>query len=114
MIGVTTTKEGVLFQKIAPSGFRILSAIDQTAWNLGIDLEITAGTNGTHSGPNDPHYRGEAYDLHSKSYTPDLKQQIFEAIMSLLGFDRFYGFLEDEGTPNEHWHFQRKKGTAYP
>lgn len=114
MIGVTTTKEGVLFQKIAPSGFRILSAIDQTAWNLGIDLVITSGTDGEHSGPNDPHHRGEAYDVRSHGFAEELKQQVIDAVMSLLGFERFYGFLEAAGSQNEHFHFQIKKNTTYP
>jgi hypothetical protein len=114
MIGVVTTKEGVLFQKIAPAGFRILSAIDQVAETLSTDLVITSGTDGTHSGPDDPHHRGEAYDVRSRGFSPDLKQQILDGIMRRLGFDRFYGFLEAEGTDNEHFHFQVRKGTAYP
>lgn len=114
MIGVTKTKEGVLFVKIAPGGFRILSAIDQTSAALSVDLVITSGTDGEHSGPNDPHHRGEAFDVRSQGYSAELKQQILDGIMRRLGFERFYGFLEAKDTANEHFHFQVKKGITYP
>jgi len=113
-LGVVHTKEGVLFSKIAPAGFRILSAIDQVALALSVDLVITSGTDGTHSGPNDPHHMGEAFDVRSQSFSADLKQQILDGVMRRLGWERFYGFLESSGTENEHFHFQRKKATTYP
>lgn len=114
MIGVVKTKEAVFFLKIAPAGFRILSAIDQVAAALSIDLVITSGTDGQHSGPLDPHHRGEAYDVRSQGFSAELKQQILDGVMRRLGFDRFYGFIESAGTDNEHFHFQVKKGTIYP
>lgn len=114
MVGVVRTKDGVLFQKIAPAGFRILSAIDQVAQVLSVDLVITSGTDGEHSGPNDPHHRGEAFDVRSQGFSAELKQQVLDGIMHRLGFERFYGFLEAEATTNEHIHVQRKKGTTYP
>lgn len=114
IIGVVRIKDGVEFQKILPSGFRILSAIDQVAKALSLDLVITSGTDGAHSGPNDPHHRGEAYDVRSRDFNRDLKQQVLNAILSRLDMDRFSGFLESEGTDNEHFHFQVKKGTTYP
>jgi hypothetical protein len=108
------TKSGVLFTLIAPGGFRILSAIDQTTSQLGLDLIITSGTDGVHSGPDDPHHRGEAYDVRSHEFTPDEKDKILAQIMTILEWNYFYGFLEDPGTDNEHWHIQVKKGTVYP
>ena len=114
MIGVLRTKTGVLFSVIAPAGARILSAIDQTAAALSVDLVITSGTDGCHSGQTDPHHRGEAYDVRSRGFSPELKQAILDGVMRKLGFDRFYGFLESPGTDNEHFHFQVKKGTTYP
>jgi hypothetical protein len=113
-MNVVRTKAGVLFFQIAPAGFRILSAIDQTAAALSTDLVITSGTDGEHSGPADPHHTGEAYDVRSQGFSPELKQAILNGVMVKLGFDRFYGFIEDPGTDNEHFHFQRKKDTTYP
>lgn len=111
---VIRCKDGVLFSVIAPAGFQILSAIQQTATALQVDLVITSGTDGCHSGQNDPHHRGEAYDVRSQGFSPELKQAILNGVMRILGFERFYGFLEAAGTPNEHFHFQVKKGTTYP
>lgn len=114
MIGVTAAKGGVLFIRIAPGGFRILSAIDQVAASLSLNLFITSGTDGEHSGPSDPHHRGEAYDVRSHGFAVEVKQAILDGVMGLLGTEHFYGFLEAVGTANEHFHFQVRKGTTYP
>jgi len=111
---VVQVKSSVLFTVIAPGGFRILSAIDQCAAKSTADLVITSACDGTHSGPNDPHHRGEAYDVRSHDFTPDEKDQVLAQIMNILGWDRFYGFLEAANTDNEHFHFQVRKGTVYP
>lgn len=114
MPNVIRTKDGVLFSVILPSGFAILAAIQQTAVALSVDLVITSGTDGCHSGQLDPHHRGEAYDVRSQGFSPELKQAILNGVMAKLGFDRFYGFLESPATDNEHFHFQVKRGTTYP
>lgn len=114
MIGVLRVKDGVRFDVIAPGGFDIIAALQRTARSLLNDLTITSGTDGEHSGPTDPHKRGEAYDVRSQGFSTELKQAILNGVMRILGFDRFYGFLEAEGTANEHFHFQVKKGTTYP
>lgn len=106
-------KSTVQFAKIAPGGFRILSAIDQASAKLGLDLVITSGTDGTHSGPNDPHHRGEAYDLRTHNLTPEQKDRVLAEVMGTLG-PAFFGFLESPGTDNEHIHIQVRKGTIYP
>ncbi len=111
---VVRTKAAVLFTLIAPGGFRILSAIDQTAQKLDCDLIITSACDGTHSGPDDPHHRGEAYDIRSHDLSTEQKDRVLAQIMTILGWDHFYGFLEAPGTDNEHFHVQVKKGTVYP
>jgi len=113
-MGVVRVKDGVQFAVIAPGGFRILSAIDRTAQNLEYDLEITSGTDGEHSGPDDPHHRGEAFDLHTKALTYHDKQGLLRSLLAYLGLEHFYAFLEDPDTENEHIHIQVKKGTTYP
>jgi hypothetical protein len=111
-MGVIRVKDGVLFTKIAPGGFRILSCIDIVAESISQDLTITSACDGEHSGPNDPHHRGEAYDLR----THDLidKNSILKQIQFGLGQDHFFVFLEAAGTDNEHIHIQVKKGTIFP
>lgn len=112
-MGCIYVKSGVLFSLIAPGGFRIISAIDQTSAALNLDLVLTSACDGMHSGPDDPHHRGEAYDLRSHDFTDDQKSTILSEVMRTLG-DKFFGFLESPGTDNEHFHFQVKKGTVYP
>lgn len=108
-MGVVRVKDGVAFSVIAPGGFRILAAINYATSQT--DLVITSGTDGEHSGPNDPHHRGEAYDVRTKDLTN--KQGVLETIQAFLG-DAFYAFLESPDTDNEHIHIQVKKGTTYP
>jgi hypothetical protein len=113
-MGVILVKSNVLFTTIAPGGFRILSALDQVAKNLDCDLIITSGCDGEHSGPADPHHFGNAYDVRSHDFSVEQKDSVLARVMSILGWDRFYGFVEAPGTDNEHFHFQVKKGTVYP
>jgi hypothetical protein len=115
-MGVLRVAEGhgVEFGVIRPAGFRILAALDQVANGMPFDLFITSGTDGVHSGPTDPHKLGEAYDVQSHGHTPKEQSQILHTVMGILGWGAFFGFLEDEGKPNEHFHFQRARGTSFP
>ena len=113
-MGVVRVKNGVQFTVIAPAGFRILSALDQTATKLDVDLIITSACDGQHSGPEDPHKKGEAYDVRSQGFTADEKDDILTEVMGILGWEHFFGFLEAPDTDDEHFHIQRKKGTVYP
>ncbi len=111
-MNVLRVKPGVEFTVIAPGGFMILEAINQAARVIGHDVTITSGTDGTHSGPTDPHKRGEAYDVRTNDQ-PD-KYALLAEIQRRLAPELFYVFLEDEGTPNEHIHGQVRKGVTYP
>lgn len=113
-MGVVRVKEGVQFTKIAPAGFRILAAIDNVAKVFDADLFITSACDGEHSGPNDPHHRGEAYDVRSHDFSFSDKQKLLQALAKQLDVNRFYCFLESPATDNEHFHIQIKKGTTYP
>lgn len=110
---VVKVKDGVQFTKIAPGGFRILEAISCSARKLGIDLTITSACDGMHSGPEDPHHRGEAYDIRTHDI-PNYTAILLNALQSLLPLGNFYSFLEAPGTENEHIHVQVRKGTQYP
>lgn len=130
MRGQLQVAPGVAFAVIAPAGFRLLAACEYVARLRGQVLVVTAGTNGQHAGPDDPHYRGCAYDLRSHDL-PNLasKQALLQALMEdLLDDPReslepvdgglattlFWGWLEDAGTPNEHVHLQLRNGREYP
>ena len=113
-MGVVTVKDGVQFTKIAPGGFRILSAIDQSAVSLDFDLVITSACDGEHSGPNDPHHSGNAYDLRTHDFTEVQKNALLDSILHYLGYNYFFAFIEARGEANEHIHVQVKKGTQFP
>jgi hypothetical protein len=115
---------GVRFDLIAPAGFRILAALEEASLQSNLDLIITSGTDGEHSGPNDPHHLGQAYDVRSHDFSPEQKQMVLEYVMTVLGTpleqsgglvtDKFFGWLEAAGTANEHYHFQLRRGMEYP
>ena len=108
-----TVKDGVRFDVIAPAGFVILQALKDASKSLGVDIVITSGTDGDHSGMLDPHKSGEAFDVRSHDYDPKTKQDVIGAVMALLGRNHFFGFIESPGGPSEHYHFQRRIGTRY-
>jgi hypothetical protein len=112
MLPCLRVKDGVLFTVIAPGGFAILAGLHAAADFLGHDLTITSACDGAHSGPNDPHHRGEAYDVRTHDL-PDKKGALLE-IQNQLHSDLFFSWIEDEGQDNEHIHCQIKKGTVYP
>lgn len=112
-MGIVTFKAGVLFEVIAPGGFVLLHAIQSAADALNVNLTITSGTDGMHSGYADPHHSGEAYDIRIHDFPPDLQQKILEHIQQTAG-SAFFAFIEDPGTGNEHIHAQVKKSTKYP
>lgn len=106
-------KYGVEFKVIAPAGYLILQALKDASKKLGFDLTITSGTDGVHSGPGDPHFSGEAYDIRTHDFLPVVKRNILDAIMANLDRARFFGFIESPDDDAEHIHIQRRKGTTF-
>lgn len=121
------TKDGVQFATISPGGFTLLSAFWHAAQTLGHDITITSGTDGAHSGTDDPHHLGRAYDVRTQGFNA---QAILSGVMAELidspvdkvtpaeggGFvtQYFFGWIEDAGQANEHAHFQVRRGMDYP
>ena len=106
-------KPGVEFAVIAPAGYLILMALKAASRKTGQDLTITSGTDGTHSGPDDPHHNGEAYDVRSHDFPVALRPVALKTVMDALDPVHFYGFIEAPDTDNEHFHIQRRKGTTF-
>lgn len=98
----------------SPGGVVILSALAYCAEMVNHDLTVTSGSDGDHSGPDDPHYKGDAYDIRIHDL-PDqsTKDKVLKFLTSYLGV-RFYAFIEAPGTDNEHIHCQVAKGVPYP
>lgn len=113
-MAVIKFKEGVT---LVPSsgGARIIAALWQVAQMVQRDITVTSGSDGAHSGPDDPHHRGDAYDVRTHDQ-PDAQALLIAIENTLADTDsgRFYAFLEDAATPNEHIHCQVRKGTVYP
>lgn len=107
-------KEGVVIGKPALAGVIILIALRTISSALRIDFTITSGYDGKHGIGDflnkDPHYTGEAYDVRSHDFTAQQKIEILDRLYQLLGSDMFYGFLENPGLADEHFHIQRRNG----
>jgi hypothetical protein len=98
----------------------MLSALDMIARQTRHDLTITSGTDGQHSGPDDPHHKGNAFDVRTHDL-PD-KQIFLNRLKLFLGEEKFYVFIEDPDEvthadpdhSNEHIHLQLRHGMEYP
>jgi hypothetical protein len=106
-------KPGTEFDVIAPGGYAILDALRDIAKFSEVDLVITSGTDGTHSGPTDPHKRGMAYDVRAHGLSLGQRAFVLSGLEMALGREQFYFFLEAEGEPNMHFHIQVAKGRTY-
>lgn len=90
----------------------ILALAADTPWLD--ELVITSGSDGAHSGPDDPHHRGHAFDLRTHNFpSRALKFTFCDTLTQRLG-RQFYAFVEDPDQPNEHIHVQVAKGKTYP
>ena len=109
-MAVVKVKEGVT-AILSPAGIRLLGVLDTVARLLGRDITITSGSDGEHSGPDDPHHKGNAYDI--RTHDDFDKQQLVVTIENKLAEispGRYYVFIEDEGSTNEHIHAQLRHG----
>lgn len=100
----------------------ILNAIQIASEQLGFDLIITSGTDGTHSGLSDPHHSGRAYDVRSHDLAS--KDGVLLTIMLALNdgpllpgdggivTEHFFGWLENVGQDDEHFHIQVRRGVS--
>lgn len=111
-MNVLRVKPGVEFTVIAPGGFMLLEAFNEAARAIGHDVTISSACDGKHSGPDDPHHLGKAYDIRTHDI-PD-KNALLAEIQKRLDPTYFFVFIEDEGTDNEHIHGQVRKGVTYP
>ncbi len=116
-MGRLLVKPGVLFgTELAPAGARILDVAKKVAELVDFDVTITSARDGEHSGPNDPHHSGRAFDFRTNTLKPEQKARLVTSLQNGLYTSqprRFYVFLESPGLPNEHVHAQQRQGTVY-
>ena len=126
MIPVLRARSSVVFDRIKPAGFRLLSALDQATITLGCDLEITSGTDSHSTGR---HPEGEAYDVSVLGFSPETIVKLKGTLEQLLG-PAFTVLYESRVPPphpllvlmttinpqatGAHIHVQPKKGTTWP
>lgn len=112
-----------------PAGARMLSALDRATGVLRTNLTLTAGTNGKHSGPADPHYRGCAFDVGVANLQAFQVKQLKIFLESVLG-NLFTVLYETPSEPKDptlapiayvnpgasgpHLHLQPAKGSTWP
>ena len=95
----------------SPGGVCILAAFDHAAKMIYHNITVTSGADGTHSGPDDPHFKGNALDGRTHDLPdPDLALKAIQDYLGVL----FFAWIESRGLPNEHIHAQVSKGTVYP
>jgi hypothetical protein len=75
-------------------------------------LVITSGNDSTH-GANSRHYRDEAIDVRSKSFPSRASKLAFVKRLEAALGDRFRVLFENDGTENEHFHVQVRKGQRF-
>lgn len=104
----------VRFDELTEAGLLMLSTLRVLARALPFDtLWLTAAVNGVHSGPDDPHYKGNAFDVRTHLFETRAARFVFcDRLEAALG-PQFYAFVEDPDAPNEHIHVQVAKGHTY-
>lgn len=115
-MGQILIKPGVILgDSLHPAGARILDVVKELAAGYDFDVTITSGRDGVHSGPDDPHHQGAAFDFRTNTLTAEQKQLFLRDLQHALYKQdrRFYVFIEDAGGPNEHCHCQKRAGTDY-
>lgn len=126
LVPTLRTKNGFKWDVYAPGGFRILSALDQATKIVGVDLELTAGTNDHTTGR---HPLGEAFDVSVRGLTVQQILKLVRLLKQLLG-ERFTVLFECPTMPPEpelaaiafvngdatgqHVHIQTAIGASFP
>lgn len=115
-MGKLLVKEGVDFgTSLHFAGARILDVLKVLVASYDFDVTITSSRDGIHSGPDDPHHFGAAFDLRTHDLTTAQAARLLHDLQRVLYRTprRFYAFLESPQQPNEHVHVQLRSGTVY-
>lgn len=113
LAGELRVKAGVDFgHDLAFGGARILEVLKQLQATYPFNVTITSARDGVHSGPNDPHPLGNAFDIRTHDLTLAQEQRLLADLQVTLG-SRFYAFLEHPDLIDVHIHVQVARGTTY-
>lgn len=114
---MVTLKDGVRIRRFTPALWAILDALralDRSAPWIPDDLVITEAAATTGHVEGSRHYSDEAIDLRSKNFRTNADKRVFKQLLEQRLGPAFTVLLENQGTANEHFHIQPKKGTTYP
>lgn len=98
-------KSGVSIKLLQPQIVLGIMIIEPVFKDYGTELTITCGSNGKHKVANSLHYQGLAIDIRSHDIKPSLLHMVLAECRARLGVE-FDFILEDEGTPDEHFHME--------
>lgn len=112
-------KEDVRFHRFTPTLIRIISALDFIRMQgrtlvpgMPDELMITSAHDGKHM-DGSRHYFDEAIDVRSHNFPNRACKDLFcHALRAHLG-QMYTVLFEAEGTPNEHFHIQKVKGSPH-
>lgn len=113
---ILTKSKSVRFDKLTPAMAYMLYSLSNFHNDYRFaqpeNLIITSLNDGVH-GKNSRHYKDEAIDIRSKNFNTREDKRLFRQELELVLGNRFRVLLENEGTENEHFHVQVKKGTQF-
>lgn len=111
-----TALPNVEFAVIDEATIYLLATLQKYAATLDmVDvLVITSGSDGAHSGPDDPHHLGHALDLRTHNFPTRADRFALASQLEARLGKFFFAFVEDPDSPNEHVHVQVRKGCVYP
>lgn len=114
---IFTKSNQVIFTELTPALAYMLYALEKfhrtNKVDQPTDLVITSMNDSLHMS-NSRHYMNEAIDLRSKNFKSQEDKETFRYELELTLGPFFTVILENEGTENEHFHIQVKKGLKYP
>ncbi len=116
-MAIKLKSKSVVFTELTPALAYILYALERfhrtSKVDQPTDLVITSMNDSNHS-PKSRHYKNEAIDIRSKNFGDIEDKKIFQYELELSLGPFFTVLFENEGTENEHFHVQVKKGLSYP
>lgn len=112
-------KENCRFKTFSPTLQWIFECLWKVKDNAGVDTITVTSVNDSRHSTDSRHYRDEAIDIRSKNFLGlDAKRKFAARLDELLNShltdpEKFIVIFESEGTINEHFHVQPRKGQSF-
>ncbi len=111
-------KTGATIRTLSPTLFWIFHSLKEVMSAAEPEVLTVTSVNDSRHMAESRHYTDEAIDLRSKSFLSGQSKRAFAAALTLQlnshrSGSQFVVILEGEGTLNEHFHIQPRKGTTF-